>query len=400
MPRVTSTTDSEVRSTGPRVSTLELFFDLVFVFTITQVTGVIDHDPGLPALGQAGLILVLLFWMYAGFTWLTNATGTATNGPRIAVLIGMAALLVCSMAVPEAFGESGLVFGVAYLVLTLTHAIAFRLFGDPAGRRGILRIAPVNLLGAVLILVAGWLHGSWDWLLWGLVAAGYLIALLYFERSRDFSLEAGHFAERHGLMIIIALGESVVSVAVAATGRQLDLQLILGALCGFAAVAGLWWVYFVGDDEQATAAALAGAGQAASADRGSPPPRVVRRAGHGYDLTHLVMIAGIIGVAAGTRLGLEDLFAQAPHGGGALIAGGTALYLLGTAWLRTVFRLARVWPRVAGAVAALVAWPIGTLWGTAQALAAVAVVLAVTAVVGARHPARGAATGPGATMSR
>src|SRR6476646_10739018 len=134
------------------VSTLELFFDLVFVFTITQLTAVVDHHPGPIAAAQAALTLVVLFWMYAGFTWLTNAAGAVGVGRRLTVLTGMAALFICSLAVPEAFGADGLVFGIAYLTLTLIHLIGFRRYGDEAGRRAIMRIAPINVGAALLIL--------------------------------------------------------------------------------------------------------------------------------------------------------------------------------------------------------------------------------------------------------
>ena len=124
------------RGPGPdtsRVSTLELFFDLVFVFTVTQVTQVIDHQPDPAGVAQGVLILVVLFWMYGGFAWLTNAIGTDGTPQRLIVLAGMAALFVCSQAVPQAFGDDGIVIGVGFLVLTLLHLAGFLWLGGPAG---------------------------------------------------------------------------------------------------------------------------------------------------------------------------------------------------------------------------------------------------------------------------
>ncbi len=333
------TQESSERPQG--VSTLELFFDLVFVFTITQVTAVVDDHPGPIAAAQAALIMVVLFWMYGGFTWLTTAGGANGVGRRITVLAGMAALFICSLAVPEAFGSGGLVFGIAYLALILIHLVGFRLFADDQGRRAILRIAPTNLTGGLLILIAGFTDSAWDWVLWGLTAGLFLLTLVSRRVSSGFTIRSGHFAERHGLMILIVLGESLVSVGVAASGESLGPRLVIGALCGFLATAALWWAYF-GDDEKA-------------AEHFAEIEETTRSgwAARGYDLTHLLMIAGVIAIAAGTRLGLPDLLAPAGRSGAVLIAVGASLYLAGTAWFRRMFGVASNGPRLIGAVAVL-----------------------------------------------
>ena len=361
------TEESVQRSQG--VSTLELFFDLVFVFTITQVTAVVDHHPGPIAAAQAALIMVVLFWMYGGFTWLTTAGGANGVGRRITVLAGMAALFICSLAVPEAFGTGGLVFGIAYLALILIHLVGFRLFADDQGRRAILRIAPTNLAGGSLILVAGFTDSAWDWVLWGLTAALFLLTLVSRRVSSGFTIRSGHFAERHGLMILIVLGESLVSVGVAASGERLGPRLVIGALCGFLATAALWWAYFVGDDEKA-------------AEHFAEKDETTRSgwAARGYDLTHLLMIAGVIAIAAGTRLGLPDLLAPAERPGAVLIAVGASLYLAATAWFRRMFGVASSGPRLIGAAALLLSTFAGLAFGTGQQLAVVAIVVgAVTA---------------------
>ncbi len=185
--------------------------------------------------------------------------------------------------------------------------------------------------------------------------------------SSGFTIRSGHFAERHGLMILIVLGESLVSVGVAASGEHLGGRLVIGALCGFAATAALWWAYFVGDDEAA-------AEHFAETDE-------TRRSGwaaRGYDLTHVLMIAGVIGVAAGTRLGLPDLLAPAGRSGSVLMAVGAALYLLGTAWFRSILAFARSGPRLVGAALVLLSAFAGLGLGTGQQLATIAVVVAVT----------------------
>ncbi len=356
-----------------RVSTLELFFDLVFVFTVTQVTEVIDHHPDIAATLQALLILMVLFWMYAGFTWLANAMGTEQPAQRWTVLAGMAALLVCSQAVPEAFGASGIVMGVGYLALTLIHLGGYAWLAGGTGTRAIWQIAPVNVGGALLILAAGWTGGAWDWVLWGIPAALFLWTLLRSSGGGQFDVHAHHFAERHGLMIIIVLGESVISLGLAAQLHHLDLALISGCLVGLAAIVGMWWAYFVGED------AVAEANFAAA-----PPAQQSWMARMGYNISHLVMIAGVIGVAAGTRLGLEDLWAPALPAAGWFIGGGAAVYLAATALFRSVLRVGSITARLVGTAVLLGTASIGLILGTAEQLGAVALALVATLAIETR----------------
>ncbi len=361
------------RGPGPdtsRVSTLELFFDLVFVFTVTQVTQVIDHQPDPAGVAQGVLILVVLFWMYGGFAWLTNAIGTDGTPQRLIVLAGMAALFVCSQAVPQAFGDDGIVIGVGFLVLTLLHLAGFLWLGGPAGSPVMTLFGPINIAGALLILAAGWVTGLWDWVLWG--AAALLFASSHIRSAHHrMSVRPAHFAERHGLMIIIVLGESVISVALAAQDEPLDAQLIGGCLLGVAAIAAMWWAYFVGDDEIAAERLAASSG-----------PRQSWMARIGYDVSHLTMIIGIIGLAAGTRLGLSGLLAPAPTAGAWLIGGGSAVYLAATALFRWALEVGSVWPRLLGAACCLATVPAGLWWGTAQQLGVVAAVTALAIALG------------------
>jgi low temperature requirement protein LtrA len=355
-----------------RVSTLELFFDLVFVFTVTQVTQVIDHRPDPAGALQGVLILTVLFWMYGGFAWLTNVMGTDGTWQRLIVLAGMAALFVCSQAVPLAFGADGLVLGVAFLALTLLHLAGFLWLAGPSGRATIPPFAPVNIGGAVLILAAGFVTGIGDWVLWG--AAAVLFASSHLRSAHHrMAVRPAHFAERHGLMIIIVLGESVISVALAAQSRQLDIALIGGCLLGVAAIAAMWWAYFVRDDELAS--------QHLAAARGARQSWMARI---GYDVSHLSMIIGIVGLAAGTRLGLDALLAPAPVAGAWLIGGGAAAYLGATALFRWALLVGAAWPRLAAAAGCLATVPCGLWWGTAQQLGAVACVTAVGIALGRR----------------
>ena len=355
-----------------RVSSLELFFDLVFVYTVTQVTLVIDHRPNWGGAAEGFLVLVVLFWMYGGFAWLTNATGTGSAGRRAVMLVGMACLLICSIAAPHEFDDDGITFGVAYLALAVTHSIGFLAFGGPQNRRAMRRIGPLNIGCALLILISGWNTGAVNWAIWTVVAAIYLVALQVFGERSGFSLTAAHFAERHSLMILIVLGESLISLTTIAQGVPADLKVVLGVLCGLTASAGLWWIYFDDDNDIAD--------HVIDEKHRSRWPF-----GASYDMTHLTMMAGVIGIAAGTRLGYPDLFAAASTPGAVLLAAGGALFLIGTGWLRAAMDLAGGWVRVGAAVMALaVCWPVAIAAGTAVALLALALVTAATVMVGHR----------------
>ena len=353
-----------------RVSSLELYFDLVFVYTVTQVTLVIDHRPNWSGAAEGVLVLVVLFWMYGGFAWLTNATGTGSAGRRAVMLVGMACLLICSIAAPHEFDDDGITFGIAYLALAVTHSIGFLAFGGPQNRRAMRRIGPLNIVCAVLILVSGWNTGALNWAIWTVVATVYLVALQVFGERSGFSLTAAHFAERHSLMILIVLGESLISLTTIAQGVHADLRLVLGVLCGLAASAGLWWIYF--DDDEAIAEHVIKSGH-----RSRWP------FGPSYDMTHLIMMAGVIGVAAGTRLGYPDLFLPATTAGAVLLSAGGALFLVGTGWLRSAMDLPGGWVRIGAATVAMaVCWAVAIAVGTAPALLALALVTAATVMIG------------------
>ncbi|MGP5219651.1 low temperature requirement protein A [Arthrobacter rhombi] len=356
-----------------RVSTLELFFDLVFVFTVTQVTQVIDLHPDPAGIAQAILILAILFWMYGGFAWLTNAMGTDGTLQRLIVLTGMAALFVCSQAIPQAFGEAGIVLGIGFLLLTLVHLAGFLWLQGPREDVSIRLVAPVNLTGALMVLAAGWVTGAGDWILFG--GAALLFASSHLRPSgHRLAVRPGNFAERHGLMIIIVLGESIISVALAAQSQELDIPLITGGLLGVAAIAAMWWAYFVGDDDLAAKhfAAASGAQQSWMA-------RI------GYDISHLLMIIGIIGVAAGIRLDLGHLSSPAPVVSAWLVGGGVAVYLGATGLFRWALQVGPAWVRLIAAAGCLGTVPVGVGLGTAQQLGAVAAITVVAIAAGHRR---------------
>jgi low temperature requirement protein LtrA len=229
-----------------RVTPLELFFDLVFVFALTQVTGFLSEHLTWVGMLQGAALLAVLWSSWVVYSWLTNAVPAEDVIPaRIVIFCAMAAMFVASLAVPEAFGEYGVLFGVAYFVVQLLQVILYALAtGDtPEQRQAILRLAPGFVGGPALLIVAGFLDGYAQGVLWTVaLTVGYGVAFIH--GVSGFRIHAGHFAERHGLVVIIALGESIVAAGVGVSGLELGSGVIAAVVVGIALAAALWWAYF------------------------------------------------------------------------------------------------------------------------------------------------------------
>src|SRR3954471_8457814 len=236
-------------SPNVRVSTLELFFDLVFVFTITQLAETLSEHLDLRTAGNVLLILAVVWWMYSGYAWLTNAIAPNSTTRRTLLLIGMAGFLLMSIAIPEAFGQYGWLFGASYLVVNLVHATLFQRAAQGA-RRAMRVITPLNILAALLVLTGGFVPEPWRHLCW---VATPVIQIVggYLHRAEMHPITAGHFAERHGLVVIVAIGESIIAIGVGFRGVDLDAGAILVAVLGLCVAYYLWWFYFAGDDAHA-----------------------------------------------------------------------------------------------------------------------------------------------------
>ena len=357
-------------SAPERVSTLELFFDLVFVFTITQVSTIIVQSPDVEGVARAAIQLGVIYWMYDGYAWMTNAAGPDTWQRTLLLLIGMAGFFLCALAVPGAFGDDGIVFGVGYLAVIVVHLIGFLLRPGATPVASIYGMAPGNLISAGLLLAAGWVRGTTDWVLWTSAMVLQIATPVLTRRIQGFEFNAAHFAERHGGLILIVFGESLLSVGLAAKTRKVDLALVVGALAGLAATAAMWWAYFVGDNTRGAQAFAA-----------APPKRRVIQVLMGYELATAVMIFGVIAVAAGTRLRVFDLMSPTPAFEAWLIAQGALLFLLGSAAFRLALRFGSLLPRVLGALLCLVAVPASQHGSAAAGLLVIAAVIAATLAV-------------------
>ncbi|MBO3738435.1 low temperature requirement protein A [Actinoplanes flavus] len=354
-------------SAGIRVSTLELFFDLVFVFTVTQLADALAHDLSPRGLIDATLILTVVWWMYSGYAWLTNAVAPTTTTRRTLLLAGMAGFLVMALAIPEAFGAYGWIFGVSYLLVNVVHSVLF-LHAGPAAVRMMRTLGPLNLLAAALVLAGGLLPEPWRHLCW-IAAPLVQITAGYVHPAEMHSISAGHFAERHSLVMIIAIGESIIAIGLGFREVHLDGGAILVAVLGLGIAYYLWWCYFAGDDKRAEHV-LAGM---------SDPLRRARLALNAWGYGHVPMLLGIVVTAVGIKKTVGHAFEPLHWGPAFALSGGVALYLLGHAAFLRLLRLSGVWHRVAGAVLVLAVTPLGHLVAVAQ-LAAIPLIMAAGAI--------------------
>jgi low temperature requirement protein LtrA len=362
---------TEFAERSDRVSTLELFFDLVFVFTITQLTGVLVSGEDAAALVQVVVMLLLIWWMYDGYAWLTNAITTDRLRFRLLLVGGMGGFLVVALAVPGAYDGDGLAFGLGYLVVVVLHTGMYVRGTSISEVRAILRIAPFNLLGVVLIVVGGALGGDVQWALWALTAALFWITP-HLTTTEGFVVAVSHFVERHGLVVIVALGESIVVIGAGAAGLPVDAGLVLVALLALSLSAALWWVYF--SDEESIETRFAEA----------PPERRPQLALTGFGYWHYGILLGVVAVAAGLKKALGDPYE--PLGGWIAVglAGGTALFVVCDVGFRRTFGVARNRARLVAGFGALATIPLGTEVGAALQVGVLGAVI-VAALVAERQ---------------
>jgi low temperature requirement protein LtrA len=347
-----------------RVTPFELFFDLVFVFGFTQVTTVLSDNPTWTGLGHALLILVALWWAWAAYAWLTNTVDPGVGAVWGTMLVAMAAMFVAALAVPDAFGRHGVVFGVAFLIVIVMQLTLYALSvrGDHDLLAAILRAAPSSLVGAALIVVAGFAQGTARSTLW---LAALLIALLVplLAGITGWRVEPAHFVERHGLIVIIALGESLVAIGIGARETALGAGVIVAAVLALLVVTSFWLAYFdfFPARVQQILASRAGDERAALA-------RDV------YTYLHLPMVAGIVLFAYAMKTTL-------PHVGDELgtipafaLCEGPAIYLFSYVALRVRFSRTFRSGRLVAAVACAALLPVALVVPAAVALALVAAV--------------------------
>ena len=300
-----------------RVTPLELLFDLVFVFAFTQVTTVLADDPTWAGLGHGLLILAALWWPWAAYAWLTNTVDPGEGAVWGAMLVAMAAMFVAALAVPDAFGRHGVVFGVAFLIVTVMHLALYALAarGDPDLLTAILRVAPSALAGAALIIAAGFVDGGLRPILWlAALAIGFFGPLL--GGMSGWRVEPAHFVERHGLIVIIAIGESLIAIGLGARETELSTGVIVAALLGFVVTTSFWLAYFDFFPIR---------GQQLLSDRSGAERIALAR--DVYTYLHLPMVAGIVLFAFALKTTLAHVGDELDTIPALCLCGGPALYL-------------------------------------------------------------------------
>jgi low temperature requirement protein LtrA len=363
-----SDAERELEYDEHQVTPLELFFDLVFVFAITQVTRLLAQDPTWGGVFRGMLVLAALWWAWSVYAWLTSAMDVDEGGVRLVMLASMGAMFGVALAVPGAFGDDAVLFGVAYLLVRLLHLVLSAIVGrdDPDRRGALLRFSPTAILGPSLLVIAGFLEGRERIAIWLVALAIDYLGPVVIGVGRGWRVAPEHFAERHALIILIALGESIIAIGVGA-GFELGLEVIVAAALGIVVVSALWWLYF----DVAAIFARRRLMQAQGLE-------LHRLALHAYSYLHLPMVAGIVLFALGLKTTVG-------HAGEALdtvpavaLCGGAALYLLAhIAFLfRTTGRVFR--RRTVGAAGLLALVPAAV---AIPALAALALVSAVCSLV-------------------
>jgi len=335
-----------------QVTPLELFFDLVFVFAITQVTSLLTHDPTWGGVLRGTLVLAAIWWAWTGYAWLTSTLNVDEGGVRLVMLAAMGTMLGVALAVPGAFGDDAALFGFAFLVVRVLHLVLYA-------------NVPTELLGAVLLVVAAFVGGDARIAIWMLALAidyvGPAVVAL-----RGWRIAPEHFAERHGLIVLIALGESIIAIGVGA-GFDLGAGVISAAALGIVVVSALWWLYF----DVAAIFARRRLTQASGVEQ-------AQLARDAYSYLHLPMVAGIALFAFGLETTLHHVGDALHTVPGVALCGGAALYLLAhVAFLvRTTGRVFR--RRTLGAIVLIALIPAALV---IPALAALSLVAAVCSLV-------------------
>jgi low temperature requirement protein LtrA len=307
------------RREGEQVTPLELFFDLVFVLAITQCTALMSHHQSWSGLAQGLLVLGVLWWAWVGYAWLTSVIDPEQAAVRLVIFAAMAAMLIVSICVPEAFGALALTFALAYGAFRVAHIALFMLASpdDEQLRRSVVGLAVSTALGVGLLAAASLFDGLAQAALW-LLALLLDMAGPYFFGSEGWRLVPRHFAERHGLIVLIALGESIVAIGAGAAGT-LSLGIGAVAVLGIGLAAALWWIYF-------DVVALISARRLVEAEPGRVQNELARDS---YSYLHFALVAGVVLVAYGMKaaIGRYDQHLHVTTAFGLL--GGAALYLLG-----------------------------------------------------------------------
>ena len=358
-----------------KTSYLELFFDLVFVFAFTQVTALILEDTSLAGFARAALMLALVWWAWSAYTWMTNAIDVESSVTRLMVFAAVATGFFMALAVPDAYQDGGVWFAVAYFVVRILNSALFSwgVRDDPGNLRATFRLAPWFLAAAFVALAGGFVDSDLRPWIWLASLAIDVLGTLTVARA-EWRISPSHFAERYALIVIIALGESVVAIGIGTAGLERDATYALSVVVAITGVVALWWAYF-----DFTAVAAERALRGASPERRGPLARDV------FTYFHYPVVLGIIFYAVAAKKTLEHPLDPLSRAGRWALGLGIAFFLLGFALMR--FRVIRrvAWERIGAAVAAI---GVAVLLDENDAIVTLAVVVGILAASIALETAR------------
>jgi low temperature requirement protein LtrA len=350
---------------GERVTPLELFFDLVFVLALTQCTTLMLRTPTWVGLLKGLLVLGVLWWSWVGYAWLTSVVDPEEGAVRLVMFAAMAAFLIAALCVPGAFGSEALLFACAYAAVRAAHIVLFMLASgeDEALRHSVLGLAASTAIGVGLLLVAAFTSGALQLALWGLALV--LDAGGPFLFGADgWKLVPGHFAERHGAIVIIALGESIVAIGVGAKAT-IGAGVVVAAVLGIVVAAALWWTYF-------DVTAIFAARHLAKAAEGRERNEIARDS---YSYLHFPMVAGIALIAVGMKRTIVEVDEPLKLVAAVALLGGAAMYL----FAHVAFRLRNTHTlsgrRLVCAIVLLALVPAGAVLPALATLAVLAAIL-------------------------
>lgn len=343
---------SPISPEDQKVTFVELFFDLVFVFSVTQVVILFHHGFDWLAAGQAILLFWLVWWAWTQFTWALNAADTTHHLIALGTLVATAVAFFMAVALPDAFHDRALWFAITYVLVRLiglalyTWVAAF----TPDLWAAVRSFGLVSMSGLVAVLLGGLFGGTWQYLFWGIAIILDVVAANVGGQAEGWNLHPEHFAERHGLFVIIALGETLIVTAGAVTGVPWTGDLITVAMLAVAITCALWWSYFP--------RAKPLLDHALESSHGAVQSMLGRDV---FSLLHFIILCGVIAYAAAVEAAVAHpteplgLAVRLSLGGGLLLfVGGMALAL---------WRATRRWPWLRMIVAALTVAPIIALGG-------------------------------------
>jgi low temperature requirement protein LtrA len=337
-----------------RTTPVELLWDLVFVFAVTEVSSLMSHDLTWGWFARSMLVLALVWWAWSAFVWAANAQNATSGAVRACLLISTAVIFITGLSVPGAFGRDGTVFAVSYAIVRFLH---LALYAD-ASRQGnaswsaIAGFAVTVAIGMALLIAGSFFHGGTRIVLWAAAVAIDYAGPAWLTRERLRGLQhvaVAHFAERYGLFVIICLGESIVAIGLgAAAGHpHLGAQLIAAVTLALLITIGMWWTYF--DRYAATAE-----------ERLREHDDPVLAAADGYSYLHLLIVAGIITFAVGARVLVRHFGVSMPSAPRLALCGGVALYLVGHVGFRWRLSGELEHEKLALAAALLVLYAVGS----------------------------------------